>query len=147
MGITRIDHRIVAKDLFVFSENFFHDKGMDVLEISWLGNGVVVAAVRKGAPYFAIGFADRKKLRHIGRTVLVSFIVVRNLRKYLRDKLVLQPTQEKNRYIGDLWQRLLADPVLMAEACQVARRGKDPKRISHAHIACKRIRHTTVSAS
>lgn len=66
---------------------------------------------------------------------------------YLRDKLILQPTEEKDGYIGDLWQRLLAGPVLMAEAGKVASGRKDPTHISHVYIACERIRHTSVLAS
>lgn len=74
---SRISSGIIGHDVvdflcpgisFALSEDFFHDEGMDMFEITRLSNAVVMTAVRKGAPDLTIGLADSKKLCHVGRT-------------------------------------------------------------------------------
>lgn len=47
----------------------------------------------------------------------------------LRDKIVFQAAQEKNRYVGYLGKDILAYPVLVAETGKISSGGKDPNQL------------------
>ena len=59
------------KNSFALLENFFHNKGMDMLEIAGLSNTVIMTAIWKRSPDLAIGLAYSKELRHIRGTAHV----------------------------------------------------------------------------